>query len=318
MLKQVIEAADFLDRASFDSRHVANFLASQGLEDAEVKPLQGVKGNTLFLRILVPGGRGREAGGAAPTLGVIGYLGGVGARPERIGMVSDADGAVTALAVAAKLASMARRGDQLPGDVWVTTHLTPDAPVIPHRPVPFMGSNLGIEVLNDNLVDASMEAVLSIDTTRGNWIVNNRGFAITPTVKEGWILPVDETLLELQQYATGRLPNVVAISTLDITPYGNGLPHLNSILQPATVTTAPVVGVAITAATAVPGCATGACQEVDIEEVARFVVEAAKSFSQGDTCFYRTADYQRLQSLYGKMDHLQKLATAKRSAGIPK
>ncbi len=68
---------------------------------------------------------------------------------------------------------------------------------------------------------------------------------------------VSEDLLGIAEIATGKLPQVFAISTLDITPYGNGLYHLNSIMQPCTCTDAPVVGVAITTQTAVPGCASG-------------------------------------------------------------
>ena len=63
---------------------------------------------------------------------------------------------------------------------------------------------------------------------------------------------VSEDLLGIAEIATGKLPQVFAISTLDITPYGNGLYHLNSIMQPCTCTDAPVVGVAITTQTAVP------------------------------------------------------------------
>ena len=57
------------------------------------------------------------AGGNAPTIALLGRLGGLGARPERIGFVSDGDGALTALACAAKLVSMHARGDVLEGDV---------------------------------------------------------------------------------------------------------------------------------------------------------------------------------------------------------
>lgn len=100
--------------------------------------------------------------------------------------------------------------------------------------------------MNRYEVDPSMDAILSVDTTKGNRIINIRGFAITPTVKEGWILRVSEDLLDIMQYVTGRMPAVVPITMQDITPYGNGIYHLNSIMQPATTTNAPVVGVAIT------------------------------------------------------------------------
>ncbi|WP_418608261.1 DUF1177 family protein [Georgenia sp. SUBG003] len=40
------------------------------------------------------------------------------------------------------------------------------------------------------------------------------------------------------------------MSTQDITPYANGLYHINSILQPAVARRSPVVGVALTTETA--------------------------------------------------------------------
>ena len=77
---------------------------------------------------------------------------------------------------------------------------------------------------------------------------------------------------------TGKLPAVFAITLQDITPYGNDVYHLTSILQPSTATSAPCVGVAITTETAVPGCATGASHLSDMEQAARFVIEVAKAF----------------------------------------
>ena len=67
------------------------------------------------------------------------------------------------------------------------------------------------------------------------------------------------------------------------------------------------MGVAITAEVAVPGCATGASQEIDIEQAARFAVEAAKSFTNGKTRFYDPDEFERIVSLYGSMTHLQTL-----------
>lgn len=54
------------------------------------------------------------------------------------------------------------------------------------------------------------------------------------------------------QITTGRLPYVFPLTMQDITPYGNDVYHLNSVLQPCTATDAPVVGVAITAEVMVP------------------------------------------------------------------
>ncbi|MDQ7844648.1 MAG: DUF1177 family protein, partial [Armatimonadota bacterium] len=79
----------------------------------------------------------------------------------------------------------------------------------------------------------------------------------------------------------------------------------NSIAQPATVTTAPVVGVALTTEVAVPGPATGASQAADIEEAARFCIEVAKAYGAGSCRFYDPEEFHRLLALYGPMSRLQ-------------
>lgn len=199
-------------------------------------------------------------------MGIVGRLGGIGARPEMIGQVSDGDGALAALTVALKLAEMHHNDDILEGDVIIGTHVCPDAPTIPHEPVPFMDSPIDMAAMNEQEVDARMDAVLSIDTTKGNRIINVNGFAISPTVLKGAILPVSNDVLDIMTRTTGRMPQVFALSQQDITPYGNDLYHLNSILQPATATQAPVIGVAITVEQVVAGCATGATHGGDVEE----------------------------------------------------
>jgi hypothetical protein len=302
-----MEIVELVDRPRVTREDILDLCSTHGMESVEILPVQSKAGRTQVVKIEIAGAEGKSSGGHAPTLGILGYLGGVGARPARTGLVSDGDGAVAALSVAVKLSDMARVGDRLPGDILVATHVSTDAPVIPHEPVPFMGSPIGIAVMNEHVVDARMEGIVSIDTTKGNRVINHRGFALSPTIKEGYVLRVDEELLSLQQYVTGQTPSVFAVTTQDITPYGNDVYHLNSILQPATATKAPVVGVAITAEIPVPGCATGASQEVDIEQAGRFVVEAAKSFTGGRTRFYDPDEFERLVSLYGSMTHLQTL-----------
>jgi hypothetical protein len=296
--REVLALYDLLDDAAASGEAVAAWLRKNGVDDISVTTVQGDKGSTDFVRAVIPGSRGRLAGGDAPTLGVIGRLGGLGARPERIGFVSDGDGALVALAVAGKLGTMLQRGDQLPGDVIVATHVCPDAPTRPHDPVPFMDSPVDVDAMNQHEVEDAMEAILSVDTTKGNRVVNHQGFAISPTVKEGWILRVSEDLLDLASQVSGRLPVVLPLTMQDITPYGNDVYHINSILQPCTATSAPVVGVAITTVTAVPGCGTGATDLTSVESAARFCLEAAKSYGSGTASFYDT-------DRYGSMQHLQ-------------
>lgn len=307
LLKQILDVYEYIDTATANGEEMKKYMESLGAKEVEVKTISGDKGKTDFIRIRIPGLEGKSKGMDAPTLGVLGRLGGVGARPERIGMVSDADGAVVALAVAAKLLDMQKKGDFLHGDVIISTHICPNAPTQPHKPVPFMGSPVDMATVNREEVDGELDAILSIDTTKGNRVINHRGFAISPTVKEGYILKVSDDLLDIMEITTGKLPVVFPITTQDITPYGNDVYHINSILQPSTATTAPVVGVAITTEVPVPGCATGASHPFDLEQVARFTIEVAKAFGRGDCKFFDEVEFDRLIKLYGNMHHIQTL-----------
>ena len=306
LLKQILELYDLLDDPGADGQRVLSYLRSVDPDaDCETYPLEGEKGVTHMVRIRIPGHSGKTAGGDAPTLGILGRLGGLGARPERIGFVSDGDGALAALAVAAKALDMRRKGDALPGDLFISTHICPDAPTRPHEPVPFMDSPVSTAQVNREEVTPDLDAILSIDTTKGNRIINVRGFALSQPVKEGYILPLPESFLDLMEQTTGRLPQVFPLNMQDITPYGNTVHHINSILQPATCTDAPVVGIAITTETAVPGCGTGCSHFADVEEAARFALEAAKAFGTGDLTFYDRTDFAEMVRRYGSMKRLQ-------------
>jgi hypothetical protein len=306
-LSAVLDALDLLDSSTVTGERVAGALQTAGIQNVDVVTLKGTAGSTDVVRLVVPGTRGRGAGGEAPTLGIIGRLGGIGARPARIGLVSDADGAVAAVAVALKLARMARDGDRLPGDVFISTNVCPDAPTVQRPPVPMMRSPVDVALLYREEIRTEMEAVLSVDTTRGNRIINHRGIAVSPPVKQGWILHPPDELLTLLSYVTGRMPVVMPLATQDITPYGNDLLHINSILQPSTVTSAPVVGVAITAEVAVPGSATGASQAVDIDLAVRFSLEVAKAYGAGECRFYDASEWEVICRRYGPLTALQTL-----------
>jgi hypothetical protein len=104
---------------------------------------------------------------------------------------------------------------------------------------------------------------------------------------------------------TGHPPVVLPLTMQDITPYGNGVHHVNSIMQPATATAAPVVGVAITAQSVIPGSATGASYETDIALAVRYAIEVAKAFGQGRLSFYDHGEFEQLVRLYGSMKDLQ-------------
>ena len=183
--RSVIDLLELLDDGRTTGAQVAEYLSALGSAKVSVKRVEGDKPGTFtdFIRCEIAGTRGKISSGSAPTLGIIGRLGGVGARPARKGFVSDGDGALAALAAAAKLIKMQPRGDRLEGDVIVTTQVCENAPTRPHEPVPFMSSCVDQYVKNRYEVDPTMDAILSVDTTKGNRIINKRGFAISPTIK---------------------------------------------------------------------------------------------------------------------------------------
>ncbi len=305
--KHILNVFELLDSPSASGGEVKDYLLSLGAESGwvRVERIEGKRGFTDFISIQIPGKRGKATGGTSKTLGVIGRLGGIGARPGKIGFVSDGDGALTCIASAAKVIDMHKKGDVLAGDVIFATHICPNAPRIPHKPVDFMGAPVDMTVMNQMEVSSEMDAILSIDTTKGNRIINHNGFAISPTVKEGYILRVSEDLLDIMEIVTGSFPKVFALSDQDITPYGNDLYHINSILQPAISTNAPVVGVAITTQTAVPGCATGATSLLSTDMAGRFAIEVAKDFTNGKISFYSEEEFELLIKKYGSRKIMQ-------------
>ncbi|WP_217133010.1 DUF1177 domain-containing protein [Leucobacter chinensis] len=309
-LKHVLEVLDLLDDGAASGQRVVDLFAGFEHVTASTTTVTGEKGSTDFIRIEIAGTEGKKTGGPAETTGIIGRLGGLGARPTRIGFVSDGDGAAAAISSAYKLAEMSTRGDRLPGDVIVTTHVCPDAPTRPHQPVEFMDSPVDILAMNTHEVVDEMDVILSIDTTKGNRVVNHRGVAISAPVKQGYILKYSEDLLRILETVSGQPAQALPISTQDITPYGNGVYHINSILQPAVAAEVPVVGVAITAQSAVPGSATGASHEVDIALATRFVIEVAKEVGAGTCEVVDEPEFESLVSMYGSMKHLSTLPKA--------
>jgi len=291
-MKQVLEIFDLLDDPKISGEQVKAFFNTYKIGKIEVAPITGPKGKTDLLKIIIPGKNGKENGGTAPTLGVVGQLGGIGARPDIIGMVSDADGAIVALASALKLGFAHKRGDIVEGDVIITTHIAPDAPTHPHKPVPFMGSPVDILVVLKHIVDPRMDALLSVDATKGNRVIKVPGFAITPTVKDGWILKISDDLINIY------------ITMQDITPYGNKVYHINSLMQPWLMTSVPVVGVALTARVPVAGSGTGANYVMGLDLATKFCIEVVKDFTSRLCQFYNKEEFEILKSRYGEMGPL--------------
>jgi hypothetical protein len=306
MLRQVIDLYEIMDDKNVTGQDVVDvFKNESGDFEYKINRVTTDKGSTDFIYIKMKGRNGKSIGKSAPTLGITGTLGGIGARPKLTGFVSDGDGALTVLAAGLKILRMNKKGDRLDSDVIITTHICPNAPVVDHFPVPFMGSSVDDEDINENCIYEDMDAIISVDTTKGNEIINNNGYAISNTVKEGYILSVSKYLLDIMKRTTGKMPVVFPLAQQDITPYGNRLSHLNSILQPSTVTKAPVLGIAITTELPIAGCATGSTHLFDIEQAARYIVEIAKEFPKNPNLFYDPKEYNIIKKLYGSQRRFQ-------------
>jgi hypothetical protein len=307
-LKQLLEIVDLLDDPKVDGAQVREFFTNKGLSHMEinVERIEGEKASTDFISIMIQGVEGKYSGGTSRSLGIIGRLGGIGARPECIGLVSDADGAVVSLAAAYKIAEMMKRGDLIEGDVIVKTHICPNAPTRPYKPAPMMDSPVDIFTLLRREAEGQVDAIISVDATKANWVIKHNGFAITPTVKEGWILKVSPDLIDIYIRVTGQPPVVVPITMQDIIPYTTPVYHINSMMQPWIYTKAPVVGVAITTSMVVPGSGTGATNIFHLEQATRFVVEVAKDFGRGRVKFYDEGEWKKIISIHGSLADLMR------------
>ncbi|GJM76394.1 hypothetical protein HMSSN036_86100 [Paenibacillus macerans] len=86
-LKQTLTVIDALDSAHVNGEAVKRLFAPFPGVSVTVQTVTGEKGSTDFIKVMIPGANGKNSGGSAPTLGIVGRLGGIGARPSRIGIV---------------------------------------------------------------------------------------------------------------------------------------------------------------------------------------------------------------------------------------
>jgi hypothetical protein len=305
LLREVMDAWELIDRPDASGEIIRSYFAREfsPVFQPVVTTEKHDNGQTDIVEWQIDGTAGLSAGGNAPTLAITGRLGGVGVRPSVPGMVSDADGAIVAVAVALKLARAAKLGDGCKGDVKIVTHICPNAPTKDYPVKGQMQSPVPIDVLLKYETPAA-DALLSVDTTRGHAIINHTGFAITSTLVNGYLMRVSDDLLQIMSDVTNELPVVLPISMQDITPYGTGVYHINSIMQPGQLFDGPVVGVATVARSRVFGRATSVNVPSTLETTSRFCVEVARQYGEGNVQFFDPEQYKLLVELYGEMGFL--------------
>jgi hypothetical protein len=306
LMQEIITSWAWIDRPDATATRIQEYWASNHGSSLQPKvtKLKHEDNATEVIEWIIPGRSGKVSGGSAPTLAIVGRLGGAGARPRFTGTVSDADGAVVAVAAALKLSCAVEYDEPTAGDVHIVTHICPDAPT---RDVPVLGqmdSPVPAHLLLEKESRMAADALLSVDTTRGHRIINHTGIAITPTLVNGYLLRVSNELLDLYTDVTNDLPQVLPITMQDILPFGSGFYRINSIMAPGERFNGPVVGLATVSSAVVRGTATGAAPPATLEMAARFCVEAARRFGDGTVTFYDRNEYERIVATYGSMEHL--------------
>jgi hypothetical protein len=325
MLKEVLDTISVLENPSLTADDITDFLNADGVQSLTTTlPVTMPSQSDSFhvITALIRGAKGKSSGGTAPTICIIGQLGGLAVRPYEPGLISDADGAICSLSVAKKLITMSNAGDRFTGDIFVTTHNSTRPPLKPNpdgqpaypysvlAPTTFdnihkimLKSMEQFSGANSDQVDA----FFSVDATKGNDVVNVSNFAITPVVVNGWIVPFSNELLNEVTQTTGLLPNVMPLSIYDITPYELlynpdytiNITRINSILAPSIQNTKPYIGVATTAIVNVPGSAGSANFYSSLESAGRFMLEAARKLGENRYKVFSETDYENAQ---GQLD----------------
>lgn len=298
MLKEILEVIDLLDDPDNGADAFEGLLGAGGHE-IERDSFSGPLGSTEFIKILFPGTEGKSRGGDAPTLGIIGSNGGLRLPGPRPGLTSDADGCIVGLACALRLRRMAERRQTTRGDVIVSTHICQEAHPEPHDPFPFVMSPLPSSEKHPRMIDARMDAILTPETCKGNKLVSATAFAITPPVKEGYILRPHASMLHIMEMVTGRNPVIFPITMQDITPFESGVHHVCGMVIPSVFGPAPVIGVPIAMEQPILPAATNVQQPVALEAAGRFCIEVAVSFGLGDCRFYHDSDFEAFTQAYG-------------------
>lgn len=316
LMREVIDAWSLIDRPDTSGELVHAYFAENFGDPCrpQVTRLGAPGRGTDVVTWTIPGAQGKTRGGSARTLAVAGRLGGVGIRPRAEGTVSDADGAVVALAAAIKLSRSLDVGDRCRGDVVIVTQVCPGAPT---RDVPVKGQLDHPAPLEDLLrceAPEAADALISVDTTRSHYFLNHTGIAVSPTLVNGYLLRLSEDLLQVCAEVTSEPPVALPITMQDITPHGNGVFRINSIMQPARFFRGPVVGLASVSRHPIRGITTGANRPQNLEEAARFCVEVARRFGRGALEFFDPVEYERLVGLYGSMEILVRGGADVRSA----
>ncbi|MCL2684216.1 MAG: DUF1177 family protein, partial [Synergistaceae bacterium] len=285
---------------------IVQMFVGAGADDASYERLEG-NGFTEVVRIFLKGKSGRSSGGKAPTLDISASLVGVGSRPASTGLLGDGDAAVIVCAVGLKLLDMKKKGDQVEGDVVILMNITASAPTGKaegHKPAG-IGCPVNFWLMKSKFVDKTADAIIDVNVTRSDRYCKKKGFAITPTVKEGWILKISEDALDVMERVTGEMPAIMPVTMQEVMPTRNGISFMNDIVALPYGVNIPCIGVALCQPIPVDPSGPGMTNLAEIEPAIRYCVEVAKDFGRGKFDFYNKEEFEKIVKLYGSMTHLQ-------------
>ena len=212
-------------------------------------------------------------------------------------IASDADGIICALVVAAELLKMTGNGLSLNKSITISTHIRYAANDMD------ISDDLDVLISQQQTTGRMFDGILTVRALKDNSRTNFRGFGISPTVKEGWILPMSGDLFRLAGETSGELPQMLPITMYDITRGNNNVPlRANNLLTPNIFTDKPVVGIGISTQTKPPRQRANASHFVDIEETVRFIVEAALAYDRNALTLYDAGMFARAKARYSSID----------------
>ncbi len=298
MLGSVLEILDVMtDPVAGVDAVLARFPAIK--MDIKREVVSNEKGSTEFVKILIPGTRGKSSQGDTRTLGVIGSLGAIRVPGENQAMVSDADGCLGALAVALEFARMAAKGQRLASDVVISTHICTQGREEPHDPYPFVMTPLPSPQKHPRLVDPRMDGILAVETCKSNKLISHKGFAITHVAKEGLLLRLHSDLIHIMEMVTGELPVIFPVSQQDLTPYDTGIHHVCGMMLGNLFTDAPVIGVPLVTQAQTWPAWTNVTDPYVLEKTGRFCIDVATRFGLGTCEFFYEDDFVKMKKLFG-------------------
>ena len=312
MLREVLDVLDFMTSPKASAADFEKLLPA-GAHRVKIDRLDTERGSMEFVKILFPGSRGKSSGGDLRTTGIIGSLGALRVPGDKMGLVSDADGCLVALAVALRLARMASKGQTLASDVIVSTQICHDGRAEPHDPYPFVMSPITSSLKHPRLVDAAMDGLVVVETCKSNKLVSHKGFAISHVAKEGYLLRLHSDMIHIMEMVTGRLPVIFPVSQQDLTPYESGIHHVCGMMLGNLFTDAPVLGVPITTESQTWPAWTNVSHATELDQAGRFCLEVATRFGLGECEFFYENDYAGMKKLYGPIRPVVTSAKADRA-----